>query len=151
MSVLQRGDRLVVSELSRLGRSLGQIVAILDALAKAGVVFVALKENIHVEGKLADPSRCPSNRAGELDGPLRSGPCIPQHPREHVVRKQADVVGEHAEDESVDEVRNEAATRSVSDCRVSPGRSRSGSENAHFSRRASTRRPSRPARTRASG
>ena len=35
MHVLQRGDRLVVSELSRLGRSLGQIVAILDALAKA--------------------------------------------------------------------------------------------------------------------
>ena len=29
-SVLQRGDRLVVSELSRLGRSLGQIVTILD-------------------------------------------------------------------------------------------------------------------------
>ena len=51
MSVLQVGDRLVVSELSRLGRSLGQIVAILDALAKAGVVFVALKENIRVEGK----------------------------------------------------------------------------------------------------
>ena len=35
MNVLQRGDRFVVSELSRLGRSLGQIVAILDALAKA--------------------------------------------------------------------------------------------------------------------
>ena len=35
----------------RLGRSLGQIVAILDALAKAGVAFVALKENIRVEGK----------------------------------------------------------------------------------------------------
>ena len=51
MSVLQRGDRLVVSELSRLGRSLGQIVAILDALAKAGVAFVAIKENIRVEGK----------------------------------------------------------------------------------------------------
>ena len=33
MSVLQRGDRLVVRELSRLGRTLGQIVAILDALA----------------------------------------------------------------------------------------------------------------------
>ena len=30
-----RGDRLVVSELFRLGRSLGQIVAILEALAKA--------------------------------------------------------------------------------------------------------------------
>ena len=50
-SVLQRGDRLVVSELSRLGRSLGQIVTILDALAKAGVAFLALKENIRVEGK----------------------------------------------------------------------------------------------------
>ena len=50
-SVLQRGDRLVVSELSRLGRSLGQIVTILDALAKAGVAFVALKENIHVDGE----------------------------------------------------------------------------------------------------
>ena len=51
MSVLERGDRLVVSELSRLGRSLGQIVAILDALATAGVTFVALKENIRVEGR----------------------------------------------------------------------------------------------------
>ena len=49
--LLQRGDRLVVSELSRLGRSLGQVVAVLDALAKAGVAFVALKENIRVEGK----------------------------------------------------------------------------------------------------
>ena len=31
---------------------------------------------------------------------------MPQHPREHVVRKQANVVGEHAEDEPVDEVRD---------------------------------------------
>ena len=51
IDVLQRGDRLVVSELSRLGRSLGQIVAILDALATAGVAFVAMKENIRVEDK----------------------------------------------------------------------------------------------------
>ena len=50
-SALQPGDRLIVSELSRLGRSLGQVVAVLDALAKAGVAFVALKENIRVEGK----------------------------------------------------------------------------------------------------
>ena len=42
---------MVVSELSRLGRSLGQIVTILDALAEARVAFVALKENIWVEGK----------------------------------------------------------------------------------------------------
>ena len=51
LNVLQRGDRLVVSELSRLGRSLGQIVAILDALSKAGAAFVAMKEKIHLEGK----------------------------------------------------------------------------------------------------
>ena len=50
-SALQPGDRLVVSELSQLGRSLGQVVAVLDALAKAGVAFVALKENIRVEGR----------------------------------------------------------------------------------------------------
>ena len=41
------------SELSRFGRSLGQIVTILDALAKAEVAFVALKENIQ---------RCPAGR-----------------------------------------------------------------------------------------
>ena len=51
MNVLQRGDRLVVSELSRLGRSLGQIVAILDALAKTGVAFVAMKENMRIKGQ----------------------------------------------------------------------------------------------------
>ena len=53
-SALQPGDRLVVSELSRLGRSLGQVVAVLDALAKAGVAFVAIKENIRVEGGKRD-------------------------------------------------------------------------------------------------
>ena len=37
--------------MTRLGRSLGQIVTILDALAKAGVAFVTLKENIRVEGR----------------------------------------------------------------------------------------------------
>ena len=51
VTILQPGDRLVVSELSRLGRSLGQIVAILDVLAKQSVSFIAIKENIRVEGK----------------------------------------------------------------------------------------------------
>ena len=49
MAALEPGDRLVVSELSRLGRSLGEVVAILDAIASAGVVFVAIKENIRFE------------------------------------------------------------------------------------------------------
>ena len=51
MTNRQPGDWLVVSELSRLGRSLGQIVAILDTLAKQSVSFIAIKENIRVEGK----------------------------------------------------------------------------------------------------
>ena len=71
-NALQPGDRLVVSELSRLGRSLGQVVAVLDALAKAGVAFVALKENIRVEGKRGHPdqghdppcSRCSPRSSG---------------------------------------------------------------------------------------
>ncbi len=48
IDILNRGDRLVVSELSRLGRSLDQTVTVLDRFAKAGVAF---KENIRVEGK----------------------------------------------------------------------------------------------------
>ena len=47
MNVLESGDRLVVSELSRLGRSLGQIVAMLDTLARG----IAIKEQIRIEGK----------------------------------------------------------------------------------------------------
>ena len=60
-SVVQLGDRLVVSELSRLGRSLGQIVTILDALVKAGVAFVALKENIRVVAREKPPIHEPDH------------------------------------------------------------------------------------------
>lgn len=51
MDILNRGDRLIVSELSRLGRSLGQIVAILDTFSKQQIAFTAIKENILIEGK----------------------------------------------------------------------------------------------------
>ncbi|MCY4633957.1 MAG: recombinase family protein [Acidobacteria bacterium] len=70
LSLLQRGNRLILSELSRLGRSLGQVVAILDAFAKVDVAVVGLKENIRVEGKVgADPGLAgvPSRRRGPLD------------------------------------------------------------------------------------
>ena len=50
ISVLEPGDRLVVSELSRLGRSLGQIVAMLDTLTREGIAFIAIKERIRIEG-----------------------------------------------------------------------------------------------------
>jgi DNA invertase Pin-like site-specific DNA recombinase len=48
---LHKGDRLLVSELSRLGRSLGQILQIVERLIQQGVGFVAIKEGIVFEGK----------------------------------------------------------------------------------------------------
>ncbi|MBF0288429.1 MAG: recombinase family protein [SAR324 cluster bacterium] len=48
---LQEGDTLLVSELSRLGRSVGQIIQIVDALVKQKIRFVAVKENIRLNGK----------------------------------------------------------------------------------------------------
>src|SRR5262245_26689011 len=48
---LQKGDRLLVSELSRLGRSLGQILLIVERLIQQGVGLVAIKEAIVFEGK----------------------------------------------------------------------------------------------------
>jgi DNA invertase Pin-like site-specific DNA recombinase len=48
---LQPGDRLIVSELSRFGRSLGQILQIIDLLIQKGVRLVAIKEAIRFEGK----------------------------------------------------------------------------------------------------
>ena len=50
-SSVSSGDRLIVSELSRLGRSLGQIVTVLDSFAMAGIALIAIKESIRVEGK----------------------------------------------------------------------------------------------------
>src|ERR1700732_3371386 len=50
-SGLAPGDRLIVSELSRLGRSLGQAIHIVDELVKRKIRFTAIKESIHFEGK----------------------------------------------------------------------------------------------------
>src|SRR5262245_40459094 len=48
---LAAGDRVVVSELSRLGRSLGQVIQLVDELVKRKVRFTAIKEGIRFEGK----------------------------------------------------------------------------------------------------
>ena len=48
---LQTGDILLVSELSRLGRSLGQIIQIVDQLIKNQIRFRAIKENIWLDGQ----------------------------------------------------------------------------------------------------
>jgi DNA invertase Pin-like site-specific DNA recombinase len=47
---LQPGDVLLVSELSRLGRSVGQIIRVVDRLMKKRLRFVAIKENIQLNG-----------------------------------------------------------------------------------------------------
>ena len=48
---LQAGDLLLTSELSRLGRSVGQIIQIVATLIKNQVQLVAVKESININGK----------------------------------------------------------------------------------------------------
>ena len=50
-SNLHSGDLVLVSELSRLGRSVGQIIQLIDELIKLKVRFLAIKENIQLNGK----------------------------------------------------------------------------------------------------
>ena len=45
------GDRLLVSELSSLGRSLGQVIQIVDTLVHRKIRFIAIKEGIELDGK----------------------------------------------------------------------------------------------------
>lgn len=46
---LKRGDKIVVSELSRLGRSLGQIVLLVDELKQGGIGLHCIKEGIKID------------------------------------------------------------------------------------------------------
>lgn len=47
---LETGDTLIVSELSRLGRSVGEIITTIDTLVKQRIQFIAIKESIHLSG-----------------------------------------------------------------------------------------------------
>ncbi len=49
---VEKGDRVIVAELSRLGRSVGQIAMLVDELVRKNVGLVCLKENIRLNGKL---------------------------------------------------------------------------------------------------
>lgn len=51
LSELKSGDLLIVSELSRIGRSVGQIIQIIDTLVKNGIRFISIKEPITVDGE----------------------------------------------------------------------------------------------------
>jgi DNA invertase Pin-like site-specific DNA recombinase len=50
LEILHEGDTLIVSEISRLGRSVGQIIQIIDTLIKNKINFIALKEDIKING-----------------------------------------------------------------------------------------------------
>jgi DNA invertase Pin-like site-specific DNA recombinase len=48
---LSPSDLLIVSELSRLGRSTGEIITMVDTLVKRQIHLVAIKEGIHLSGE----------------------------------------------------------------------------------------------------
>jgi DNA invertase Pin-like site-specific DNA recombinase len=48
---LDLGDTLIVSELSRLGRSLGEIIQIVDSLIKKQIRFIAVKQGMTINGR----------------------------------------------------------------------------------------------------
>lgn len=50
MELLTQGDTLIVAELSRLGRSVGQVATMVDHLIENKIKFIAIKENINLTG-----------------------------------------------------------------------------------------------------
>ncbi len=48
---LEPNDCLVVSELSRLGRSVGQVIIIMDELIKKQIKVIIIKQNMVINGK----------------------------------------------------------------------------------------------------
>ena len=51
ISVLQAGDRLIVSELSRLGRSTGEVIQLVKELTTWEVEFVTIKQRLRINAK----------------------------------------------------------------------------------------------------
>ena len=54
---MQKGDIVVTAELSRLGRSVGQIAILLDELLHHGERLVFIKESIELNGARGLPSK----------------------------------------------------------------------------------------------
>jgi len=48
---LKKGDTLIVAELSRLGRSVGQIAIMVDSLINSGIRVITIKEGMELNGK----------------------------------------------------------------------------------------------------
>lgn len=48
---LGQGNMLIVSEMSRIGRSVGEVVTTIDRIIASGVQFIAIKENIKIKDR----------------------------------------------------------------------------------------------------
>jgi DNA invertase Pin-like site-specific DNA recombinase len=53
-----KGDLILVSELSRLGRSAGQVLTIINELTKREIRLIAIKESIKLDGKQDITTKC---------------------------------------------------------------------------------------------
>lgn len=51
LTQLRSGDTLIVSELSRMGRSVGEIITTVDHLIKEQIQFIAIKEGVQLRGE----------------------------------------------------------------------------------------------------
>ncbi len=51
---LAPGDTLLVTELSRLGRSTGEVIMLINQLVSFGVAVTIIKQNLHLNGKPQD-------------------------------------------------------------------------------------------------
>ena len=51
LGLLEKGDSLIVSELSRIGRSVGEIITTIDTLVRTNIGFIAVKEGISLSGE----------------------------------------------------------------------------------------------------
>ncbi len=51
MTKLQPGDTLIVSELSRLGRSTSEVIDIVNELVAKGIKFIAIKQGLNITGQ----------------------------------------------------------------------------------------------------
>ena len=51
LEMLHSGDTLVLVELSRLGRSVGQVITLVDSIIKSKIRLIAIKEHISINGE----------------------------------------------------------------------------------------------------
>ncbi len=58
LSKLIKGDRIIVTELSRLGRSISQIIRLIDTLIKSEIQLITIKENIKINGNMDMQTKC---------------------------------------------------------------------------------------------